>query len=134
MSILKFKIDLILLVCVFLSACSNKIKQEDLIGEWHYLSYEYSNKSLNKPLANIKSQKPYIKFEANGACKIVSSGKTISEGNYYLENKIIRYTETLPNGQKRPIPFLIKSLTDKELVFQTMDAEVKIITAMRQQH
>lgn len=113
-------------------SCSSSVKQEDLIGKWNYVSYEYTNKSLDKPLANISVQKPFIEFTNNGNCKIVSSGKVLSEGTYYLENKIIRYTENLPNGQKRDIPFLIKSLTDKELVFQTMDAEVKVITAVKQ--
>jgi len=112
-------------------ACSSGVKQEDLIGRWKYVSYEYTNKSLHIPLANIEVQKPYIEFSENGACKIVSSGKVLSEGNYVLENKIIRYTENLAGGQKRAIPFLIKSLTEEELVFQTMDAEVKVITAVR---
>lgn len=112
-------------------ACSSGVKQEDLVGRWNYVSYEYTNKSLKKPLANVEEQKPYIEFSADGACKIVSSGKVLSEGNYHLENKIIRYTENLPGGQKRAIPFLIKSLTETQLVFQTMDAEVKVITAVR---
>ena len=112
-------------------ACSFGIKQEDLVGRWNYVSYQYANKSLDKPLANIAVQKPYIEFSANGACKIVSSGKVLSEGNYYLENKVIRYTENLAGGQQRAIPFLIISRTGEELVFQTMDAEVKIITAQR---
>ncbi|MFC5284639.1 hypothetical protein [Pedobacter alpinus] len=132
MKILNFKVFLVGLVCSFLTACSFGVKQEDLIGRWNYVSYEYTNKSLDKPLANIAVQQPYIQFDENGACKIVSSGKVISEGKYHLENKIIRYTETLTNGQKRSIPFLINSLSKKELVFQTMDAEVKVITAVKE--
>jgi len=114
-----------------LTACVSGIKQEDLLGRWNYVSYEYVNKSLDKPLANIAIQKPYIELSKDGTCKIVSSGKILSQGNYRLENKIIRYTEEFADGQQRAIPFLIKSLTPKELVFQTMDAEVKVITAVR---
>jgi hypothetical protein len=128
---LKVKVFLSVFIFWFLTGCSSGVKQEDLLGRWNYVSYEYVNKSLNKPLANISVQKPYIEFIKNGKCKIVSSGNVLSEGNYYLENKIIRYTENLPGGQKRAIPFLIKSLTKNELVFQTMDAEVKVITAIR---
>lgn len=112
-------------------ACKFGVKQEDLIGRWNYVSYEYTNKSLDKPLANIAVQKPYIQFYENGDCKIISSGKVISEGVYHLEKKIIRYTEALPNAQTRAIPFLIQSLTENELVFQTMDAQVKVIKAVK---
>lgn len=86
---------------------------------------------MGKPLADIEVQKPYIEFTADGKCKITSSGKVLSEGHYYLENKTIRYTETFANGQQRAIPFLIKTLNEKELIFQTMDAEVKVITAIK---
>ena len=125
------KVFFTVFICCFLLACSTGVKQEDLLGRWNYVSYEYSNKYLDKPLANIAVQKPYIEFTKNGNCKIVSSGKVLSKGSYELENKIIRYTENLPGGQKRAIPFLIQSLTNDELVFQTMDAEVKVITASR---
>ena len=120
------------LVCFFLMACTS-VKQEDLVGRWDYVSYEYENKSLDKPLANIAVQQPYIKFSADGNCSIISSGQVLSEGKYHLENKIIRYTETLADGQQRAIPFLIRSLTDKQLIFQTMDSEVKVITAIKSQ-
>ncbi|RKD14495.1 hypothetical protein BCY91_08470 [Pelobium manganitolerans] len=115
----------------FICACTASVKQEDLIGRWNYVSYAYENKSLDKPLANIASQKPFIQFFEDGKCRIVSSGKTLSEGTYTLDGKIIRYMEELPDGQTRPVPFLIKSLSAEELVFQTMDAEVKIITAKK---
>ena len=49
-----------------------------------------------------------------------------------MDGKIIRYEEILPDGQKRKIPFLIKELTDQQLIFQTMDSEVKIITAHKE--
>lgn len=114
-------------------ACSAGVKKEDLVGRWNYVSYEYANKSLEKPVGvDLSVQKPYIQFNKSGSCKIISSGKVLSAGSYYLENKIIRYTENLGGLQKRAIPFLIKSLTAKELVFQTMDAEAMLITAVRE--
>lgn len=129
MKTLGFPILTIISLFVVLTACSTGVKQEELVGQWNYISYKYPNQSLNKPLADISKQKPYIIFTADGNCRIVSSGKTISKGSYYLDKQIIRYTEDLLGGQKRAIPFLIKSLTEKELVFQTMDSEVKVITA-----
>lgn len=125
------KVFLGLTLLVFLASCQSGINKENLQGQWNYVSYEYSNKSLDKPLSNIASQKPFIVFDRNGDCRIVSSGKEISSGKYHLENKIIRYEEVLPGGRKRAIPFLIQSLSDNKLVFQTMDAEVKVITAIK---
>jgi hypothetical protein len=120
---------IIITIILFLTACSSGVKPDLLIGKWQYVSYEYQNKSLNKPLANIVAQQPYIVFHANGTAAIYSSGKVLSSGNYKLEGKIIRFVEDLPNNQKRKIPFLIQELTNKTLVFQTMDSEVKVITA-----
>jgi len=121
----------IILVLLFI-ACNGNIKQEELVGKWVYISYEYQNKSLNKPLANIAAQQPYIVFNTNGTAAIYSSGKVLSSGNYKLDGKIIRFEEDLPNQQKRKIPFLIQELDTKKLVFQTMDSEVKVITAERE--
>ncbi|OAQ39847.1 hypothetical protein A5893_09765 [Pedobacter psychrophilus] len=117
---------------MFLIACNGNIKQQDLIGKWNYTSYGYANKSLDKPLPSITIKNPAIVFYSDGKAKIFSSGKILSNGTYQVEGKIIRYEEYLPNGQKRKIPFLIKELNDKELVFQTMDAEVLVITAIKE--
>ena len=45
---------------------------------------------------------------------------------------MIRYTEDLPGGQKREFPFLIKSLSEKELVFQTMEQNFTTVTALKE--
>ena len=123
---------IIITIILFLTACSSGVKPDLLIGKWQYVSYEYQNKSLNKPLANIAAQQPYIVFNANGTATIYSSGKVLSSGNYTLDGKVIRYVEDLPNNQKRKIPFLIRKLETKKLVFQTMDSEVKVITAEKE--
>jgi hypothetical protein len=117
-----------------LIACKGNVNQQDLFGKWNYISYEYQNKSLNKPYANIALQTPFIVFNKDGSAAIYSSGKVLSKGSYQLDGKIIKYTEVLPDGQKRKIPFLIKELNDKQLIFQTMDAEVKIITAAKERN
>ncbi|MBK0382618.1 hypothetical protein I5M32_06545 [Pedobacter sp. SD-b] len=121
-----------LLICFGFLACNHPDYKTKLIGKWNYVSYEYANKSLDKPLADITLQKPSIVFYQNGNAEIFSSGKVLSKGTYYLEDKIIRYEEVLPNGQKRKIPFLINELNDNELVFQTMDSETLIITAKKE--
>nr|WP_294897502.1 hypothetical protein [uncultured Pedobacter sp.] len=127
----KVKVFLVGFCCLFLFACSSGFKQEVLVGRWNYVSYDYANKSLDQQPIDLATQKPYIEFAKDGKCKIVSSGRVLSEGNYHLDNKIIRYTENLADSQKREIPFLIKSLTAKELVFQTMDNETMMITAVK---
>lgn len=112
-------------------ACNSNIKKENLIGTWTYEKYEYTNKSIQEPLANIQEQKPAIVFHSDGKAEIYSSGKILSKGTYNLENKIIRYEETLENGIKRKIPFLIKELNKHQLIFETMEAPVRRITAVK---
>ncbi|MEO5910547.1 MAG: hypothetical protein ABIP95_06640 [Pelobium sp.] len=122
---------LYILALLFIVACNSSINKENLIGKWNYQNYEYTNKSIQEPLANIQEQKPAIVFYANGKAEIYSSGKILSHGTFYLENKIIRYEEVLDNGIKRKIPFLIKELDENQLIFETMEAPVKRITAIK---
>jgi hypothetical protein len=127
------KVNKLIIIFIFLlAACNSGINKDALIGKWNYKSYAYQNKSLNKPLANIKAQQPYIEFKENGSAAIYSSGKVLSFGKYQLDGKIIRFVEDLPNNQKRKIPFLIIELNENQLIFQTMDAEVKVITAEKE--
>jgi hypothetical protein len=125
-----FKLSIIFIL--FLAACNSGINKDALIGRWHYKSYAYQNKSLNKPLVNIAAQQPYIEFKEDGTAAIYSSGKVLSSGKYQLEGKIIRFVEDLPNNQTRKIPFLIIELNENQLIFQTMDAEVKVMTAEKE--
>ncbi len=117
---------------LFLIACNGNINQQNLVGKWKYISYNYQNKSINKPLINIVLQNPSIVFNKDRTALIYSSGKVLSRGSYQLDGKIIRYEEVLSNGEKRKIPFLIKELNSKQLIFQTMNAEVMIITANKE--
>lgn len=122
------------LLITLLIACNSNVNQQNIIGKWNYISYEYQNKYLDKTLVNIALQKPFIVFNKDGSASIYSSGRVLSHGKYQLDGKIIRYIEVLPDGQKRKIPFLIKKMNDKQLIFQTMDAEVKIITATKERN
>ena len=118
------------LILLLFVSCKFDVKQEDLVGKWTYTKYESLNKS-SEGLVDLEEQKPYIVFKSNGDCKIYSSGRLLSKGTFTLENKIIRYEEVLGDGVKRKIPFLIKELEGNQLVFETMDAEVKRITALK---
>lgn len=113
-----------------LVSCKASIKPEDLVGKWTYIKYESVNKSLES-YVDLDQQKPYIIFKTDGVCEIYSSGKLLSRGTFNLENTIIRYVEVLAGGAKREIPFLINELEGNQLVFETMDAEVKRITARK---
>lgn len=115
-------------ILVFTS-CLTGIKKEDLIGQWKYTKYEYTNKSVAAPNIDLSDQQPSIVFHGDCKAEIYSSGKLLSHGTYFLDHKIIRYEEVLANGMKRKIPFLIKALNQNNLVFETMEAEGKRITA-----
>jgi hypothetical protein len=120
-----------ILIIFGFTSCFSGIKQEDLIGKWQYTKYEYTNKSVEAPPIDLKEQQPYIVFYKDGKAEIYASGKLLSHGTYSLDGKIIRYEEVLENGIKRKIPFLIKELNPNQLVFETMEAEVKRITAQK---
>lgn len=119
-----------ILILLVLVSCKASIKPEDLVGKWTYIKYESVNKSLES-YVDLEHQKPYIVFKADGVCEIHSSGKLLSKGTFALENTIIRYVEVLDGGAKREIPFLINELEGNQLVFETMDVEVKRITARK---
>ncbi len=120
---------LFIFTILLFTSCLTGIKNEDLIGKWKYTKYEYTNKSVAAPNIDLSEQQPYIVFHGDGKAEIYSSGKLLSHGTYFLDHKIIRYEEVLENGVKRKIPFLIIALNQTTLVFETMEAEVKRITA-----
>jgi hypothetical protein len=120
-----------LLILLVLAACNFGVKQEELVGKWTYTQYESLNKSVEHQV-DLNDQKPYIVFQENGECAIYSSNQLLSKGTFTLDGKIIRYTEVLEGGIQRKIPFLIKELEGNHLVFETMEAEVKRITAQKE--
>lgn len=116
---------------ILFSSCSNTIKPEDLYGRWNYIKVENSNPQDTLPDGELELQSPAIIFNDKQDLIIVWGGKKLSSGKFRMEGKMIRYTEDLPGGQNREFPFLIKSLNEKELVFQTMEQSVTTVTARK---
>lgn len=127
------KLLFIFLLLAVLQACKPAISANDLEGKWLYIKVEYLNQSpkIIQQEEDLKEKSPMIIFVKNGKAQIISGKKIISSGNFSLENEIIRYEEVLPDGIKRKIPFLIKSLEDDILVFESMDQDAIRITAKR---
>lgn len=129
------KLCFLLIISIFsFVACQIAPKNKDLIGEWKYTKFECLNQNLDCPTVDLPTMQPSIVFQKNGKAAIYSSGKILSKGTYYLEDEIIRYEEVLPNGQQRKIPFLIKKINQNELVFETMETQVKRVTAKKQKN
>lgn len=120
------------IVLLVFTSCSNTIKQEELYGRWNYLKVNNTNPLDTLPDGELELQSPAIIFNNKQDLVIEWGGKTLSSGKFRMEGKMIRYTENLPGGQKREFPFLIKSLTDKELIFQTMEQNVTTVTALKE--
>lgn len=116
-----------------LSACKSTVTSNDLTGKWVYTKVEYLNQSpvLVEQEEDLELKSPMIIFNEDGKAQILSDQKIISKGQYTLEAPIIRYEEVLPEGIKRKIPFLIKSLENNVLVFESMDQNTIRITAKK---
>lgn len=123
-----------IIVALFISSCNSSVNSENLIGKWVYVKVEFTNQNpvIVQEKLDLKDKNPHIIFNENGSAVIYSSGNVISKGKYVLENKIIRYEETLQDGQKRKIPFLIKELNQNKLIFESMEQDVKRITAEKE--
>lgn len=120
------------LIFILILSCSKNIKSEDLYGRWDYIKVDNLNPQDTLPDGELELQSPAIIFNKNNDLIIEWGGKKLSSGKFRMEGEMIRYTEDLPGGHKREFPFLIKSLTEKELVFQTMEQNVTTITAFRE--
>ena len=113
------------------TSCSNTIKPEELYGRWNYVKVDNINPQDTLADGELELQSPAIIFNDKQDLIIEWGGKKLSSGKFRMEGKMIRYTEDLPGGQKREFPFLIKSLNDKELVFQTMEQNFTTVTALK---
>jgi hypothetical protein len=120
-----------LLSILLLSSCSNSVKPEQLYGTWRYIKVENANPEDAQPDGELKLQSPAIIFNENHDLIIEWGGKKLSSGKFRMDGKMIRYTEDLPGNQKREFPFLIKSVSETELVFQTMEHNATTVTATR---
>jgi hypothetical protein len=123
---------LTILVCPLILSCRKKIEVEKLYGEWRYVKVEsLSNADENTTDEELAENSPSIKFYKNEELIIIWGNEVLSTGKFKIEGEIIRYVETLPGGATRPILFLVKKLTPRELVFETMKQEVIRVTARK---
>ena len=125
---------LLLLICyVLIPGCSRSVDQMGLIGKWDYVRIENLNaQSEDSTTAeDLKIAKPYIQFTAENKVQIIWDGKVLSSGTYRLDGQMIRYQENLPGGRKREFPFLVNSLSEEKIVFQTMSNENTRVTALK---
>jgi len=119
------------LLLVIFSACSTSIKPEDLYGRWNYVRIANANPQDSLSEGELELQSPAIIFDRNNNLVIEWGGKKLSSGKFSMDGKMIRYTEDLPGNQKREFPFLIKQLTQSDLIFQTMERNSTTVTARR---
>jgi hypothetical protein len=121
----------ILLCCIgLIVSCRGSFEQEDLYGRWKYIDVENADPRDTLAEGELESQAPAITFSQDNKLVIEWGGKKLSSGKFRMDGKMIRYTEDLPDGRKREFPFLIKSLSKTELVFQTMEQNSTTVTAI----
>ena len=129
---MRFFLNVCAVVFFVSTSCSNTIKPEELYGRWNYVKVDNTNPQDTLPDGELELQSPAIIFNEKQDLIIEWGGKKLSSGKFRMEGKMIRYTEDLPGGQKREFPFLIKSLNEKELVFQTMEQNFTTVTAFKE--
>ena len=118
-----------LLLCF--SSCNNSIEQENLLGRWNYIKVVNADPEDITSNEELKQASPAIMFTETNDLTMEWGGKQLSKGKYKLDGKMIRYTESLEGGRTREFPFLISKLSDNELVFQTMEKNYTVVTAIR---
>jgi hypothetical protein len=123
---------IIICFCLLLGSCS-PVEKDELVGSWDYIQVENLNPSSEDitTAGDLQQAKPYIRFTKKNELQIFWSGKLLSSGTFRLEGKMIRYKEDLQEGGQREFPFLVKSLTDNQIVFETMSREGTRVTAVR---
>jgi hypothetical protein len=115
-----------LCICsLFFQACSVSVDEKKLTGTWEYIRIENLNPASqdSTTTADLKMARPFIQFKKNSELQIYWSDKVLSSGTYHVDGSMIRYKEDLSDGQQREFPFLVKKLTDDELIFETMSRE-----------
>ena len=126
----KIKIAIFVVLALFTS-CSESINSEDLYGRWNYIAVESFNPPDSLTSNELIQQAPAIVFSKGNILVIEWGGKQLSHGTYKMDGKMIRYTESLEGGRKREFPFLIKELSENELVFQTMEQNFTRVKAKK---
>ena len=113
------------------TSCSESIKSEDLYGRWNYVTVENFNPHDSLTSNDLIQQAPAIVFSKGNNLVIEWGGKQLSHGTYKMDGKMIRYTESLEGGRKREFPFLIKELSENELIFETMEQNFTRVKAKK---
>lgn len=113
------------------SSCTSSIEQKDLYGRWNYIKVVNADPEDITSDEELKQALPAIIFTETNDLIIEWGGKQLSRGKYKLDGKMIRYTESLEGGRTREFPFLISKLNANELVFQTMEKNYTMVTAIR---
>lgn len=116
---------------ISLSSCTRSIEQKELYGRWNYVSVKNADPEEITSDEEIKQQSPAIIFTETNDLIIEWGGKQLSHGKYKMDGKMIRYTEYLEGGRTRVFPFLIRELTDEELVFETMEKNYTRVKALK---
>ncbi len=116
---------------LFLFSCTSSIKKNDLYGRWNYIKVVNADPEDITTDQELKQSSPAIIFTETNDLIIEWGGKQLSSGKYKLDGKMIRYTESLEGGKTREFPFLISKLSADELVFQTMEKNYTVVTAIR---
>jgi len=116
---------------ISLASCTTSIDQQELYGRWNYVNVKNADPEEITSDEEIKQQSPAIIFTETNDLIIEWDGKQLSHGKYKMDGKMIRYTEFLEGGRTREFPFLIRELTDKELVFETMEKNYTRVTALK---
>ena len=127
---MKFKIFFYFTLFLFLS-CSGSVDPQHLYGAWNYVKVVNADPEDITSDEKLNHASPKIHFSESQELKIEWGGEQISSGKFKLDGKMIRYTETLEGGRTREFPFLINKLTETELVFQTMEKNYTIVTAIK---
>lgn len=128
---MKINIFFISFSVLFLASCSTAIDADELYGKWDYIAVENFNPPDSLSKEELIAQAPAILFSKDNKLVIEWGGKQLSHGTYKMDGKMIRYTEFLEGGRKREFPFLIKELSEKELVFQTMEQNYTRVKAKK---
>ena len=123
----------LLFFVTFITGCSYFTSEKDIVGEWKYIEIKTLHEDPKDKISLEELQKlsPSIIFSETGDLKIIWDKKVLSTGKYVLEGNIIRITENIPGGKTRQFPFLIVSVDDHTLKFQTMVQDATIVTAKR---
>ncbi|MFA6945339.1 MAG: hypothetical protein WC220_05495 [Pedobacter sp.] len=121
----------IAVLTLLFTSCIGTVDQADLYGRWNYITIKNADPEDILTDEEIKQQHPAIIFTQNNDLIIEWGGKQLAHGKYRLDGKMIRYTEYLEGGRRREFPFLISKLTDTELMFQTMEKNYTMVTAIK---